>query len=528
MPEPILTLENAGKRFGDHAVLQDVSLDIERGTSTVIMGESGSGKSVLIKLMNGLLLPDTGHVRLLGVDTAAATPRELRLLRLKVSTLFQSYALFDSMNVEDNIAFPLVEGPGKATARPEIRKRVDELLEMLKLTDARRLMPSELSGGMKKRVSLARALISNPEVVLFDEPTTGLDPVMIEFVDDMLIDVRTKYSITSVIISHDMASAFRLGDTLAMLHEGRITFRGTPDEARACEQPEVKRFIHLATSRLEAPDAAASAAPAGSGGLRWEDLPKPTTETVVEVHDVTKAFGERVVLRGMNFFVPKGEVTTIIGGSGSGKTVMMKHILGLLKPDSGRVEVFGRDLATLNARESVLMRLRFGMLFQGAALFDSMTVLENVAFPLIESPRPEHVSVAKAREMALETLRRLKIDDLAQRTPSEISGGQRKRVGLARAIVASPDLIIYDEPTTGLDPVMTNYVNDMIVEAQQEFGTTALVVSHDMASTFRISQWIVMLYQGEIIAFGPPDAILHHPHPRVQEFIHGKLSTPTP
>jgi ABC-type transporter Mla maintaining outer membrane lipid asymmetry ATPase subunit MlaF len=253
--------------------------------------------------------------------------------------------------------------------------------------------------------------------------------------------------------------------------------------------------------------------------MSWDALPEPTQPPVVEVRDLFKDFGGRAVLKGVNFWVEPGVITTLIGGSGSGKTVMMKHILGLFQPSSGSVTVFGSDLARLSEKERLKLRLRFGMLFQGAALFDSMTIAENVAFPLVESPRDEKINQRDARKRAMETLDRLKIADLADRMPSDISGGQRKRAGLARAIVTGPDMMIYDEPTTGLDPVMTAYVNDMIVEAQQEFGTTTLVVSHDMASTFRISNTVALLSHGEIVAFGSPDDIRASTNPTVQRFI---------
>src|SRR5690554_528504 len=175
-------------------------------------------------------------------------------------------------------------------------------------------------------------------------------------------------------------------------------------------------------------------------------------------------------------------------------------------------------MASASREKIVELRTRFGMLFQGAALFDSMTIVENAMFPLLERPGVR-VSRHDARERAMGTLKRLKIEDLADKTPSDISNGQRKRAGLARAMVTQPQILIYDEPTTGLDPVMTSYVNDMIVEAQEEFNITALVVSHDMASTFRISHRIVMLYKGRIIAFGTADDIRQVEHPRVREFI---------
>lgn len=552
--EIILSLQDVHRGFGDIKVMKGLGLDVQRGETVVVMGESGSGKSVLIKLMNALLLPDQGHVELFGRDTRAISRDELMSLRARVGTLFQTYALFDSMSVTENVAFPLIELKGMG--RGEAATKARELLNTLGLDDAGDLFPAELSGGMKKRVSLARALITDPELVLFDEPTTGLDPVMIEFVDNMLIDARERFHLTSVIISHDMASAFKLADRLAMLHDGRITFVGTPDAARHCDRPEVQRFISAATSRLEdealdEPDVGNEAQDSGLSdsvesangaqvhthliagtrpaeqndegeefypALRYQDLPVPEKPPLVTIEDLHKDFSGRKVLKGCAFYILPEKITTIIGGSGSGKTVLMKHVLGLFSPSAGRVTVFGKDLAQIDKRELIAIRQRFGMLFQSAALFDSMSVVENVMFPLMERPG-DRLGPRKARAHALDTLQRLKIGELADKAVSEISNGQRKRVGLARAIVTNPEILIYDEPTTGLDPVMTAYVNDMIVEAQAEFNITALIVSHDMASTFRISHRIAMLYRGEIVAFGPPAQIIRSPHPNVQEFI---------
>ena len=533
---PLLRLEGVSKRFGGHSVLSNLDLTVEAGSSLVVLGRSGSGKSVLLKLMNGLLMPDEGRVVAFGIDTARASRAELMQLRKRTATLFQNYALFDSMTVLENVMFPLVENT--AMPRATLKQMALELLELLAIPHAAQLFPAELSGGMKKRVSLARAIITNPECVLFDEPTTGLDPVMIEFVDDLLIDVQRRFHLTSVIISHDMASAFRLADHLAMLHEGRISFWGTPDETKACEREEVRSFVAIASSRLgdHAPqelahveDAAATPgtrgtpAPAGSddahGALRFEDLPTPDIAPLVVVRDVVKAFGSRTILHGVSFFVEPRRITTLIGGSGSGKTVMMKHILGLLRADAGSVSVFGQELSALSERDLLRLRLRMGMLFQSAALFDSMSVQDNLAFPLREQPG-RSLSEEQIRDRVLDVLEKLRIPDLARKMPSDVSGGQRKRIGLARAIVANPDMMIFDEPTTGLDPVMTAYVNDMIVEAQETFDLTALIVSHDMASTFRISHKVAMLYQGRIIAFGTPQELLQMEHPRVREFIY--------
>jgi len=545
------------KSYGDFHLFKGLNLTVYEGESVVVMGESGSGKSQLIALMNGLVLPDKGSVKIFGKDTREMSRKTLMQARERIGTLFQNYALFDSMTVEENVMFPLIELQGLSHA--DASQKARDLLKTLGLGDAGHLFPASLSGGMKKRVSLARAFITNPDIALFDEPTTGLDPVMIEFVDQMLIDAQKQYELTSVIISHDMASAFKLADRMAMLHEGKITFIGTPEEARNTPQEEVQRFVSRATSRLEAThtphpaqnttdvDGVRSAErQAGTSeahtprtqdrdaidyrsdtgvavigedeGIQWDELPEPPVKPIVTIENVHKSFGEREVLKGVSFYVLPQQITTIIGGSGSGKSVLMKHILGLFHATSGKVTAFGHSISEIDDKQLVKLRLKFGMLFQSGALFDSMSILENTMFPLIEQPG-RTMRRKEAQEQAMDTLKQLKIDDLAHKMPADISSGQRKRAGLARAIVTRPEILIYDEPTTGLDPVMTAYVNDMIVEAQEQFNITALIVSHDMASTFRISHRVAMLYHGRIIAFGTADDMKRVRHTGVREFI---------
>ena len=516
--KPIIELINVFKSFDSNEVISGLNLTIVKGKTTVILGESGSGKSVLIKLMNGLLIPDKGDVIIYGQNTRDLSKAQLRKLRLKVGTMFQNYALLDSMTVAENIAFPLKQNT--KLRHSEINKKVLTLLKTLDLPHAVNLFPSELSGGMKKRVSLARTIISNPSVVLFDEPTTGLDPIMIEFVDEMLIDTRERFGITSVVISHDMASVFKLADQIAMLENGKIIFFGSPKEARKSTLQGLRNFIEGGSSRIDfsAKNFDPKDTSRDKEGLSFEQLPKPKTTPVIEIRALKKNFGEREILKGVNLYALPNEITTIIGGSGSGKSVTMKHVLGLLRPTAGSVKVFNQELSTMKERDLIKMRMKFGMLFQSAALFDSMTVEENVMFPLRERPKGK-LRYKEARAKAHEVLDRLKIADLASSSASKISSGQRKRVGLARAIVADPDILIYDEPTTGLDPVMTRYVNNMISEAQEAFQITGIVISHDMASTFRISHRVAMLYQGQILAFGTPQELLENDHPRVREFI---------
>ncbi len=498
---PVIRVEGVSKAFGDLEVLKDLSLEIWSGEITVIVGASASGKTVLMKLINGLLKPDSGKVFAFGEEVTAMRSSQLDVqVRRRIGTMFQNYALFDSMTVADNVSFPLVQN--NAMSPREARKLAAGHLEDLGLGDVLDEYPSALSGGMKKRVALARTIVTNPELVLFDDPTTGLDPIMTEFVDKMLLGISRDYDLTSLVVSHNMASTFRLADRIAILHDGAIVASGSPDEMKANEDPRVVQFV----GRI----AAQNIADVEEGATESDE------DAVVKIRGLHKSFGERHILRGANLTVPKGKVTVLIGGSGAGKSVMMKHILGLMTPDEGTVHLFGQSVSDLNERALAKVRAQIGMLFQHSALFDSMDVAANVAFPIIE--RRE----ATAKEAAIRVqkiLEQLKIDDIAHRMPSDISNGQQKRVSLARAIISEPKLMVYDEPTTGQDPIMSDYVENMILEAQEAFGFTSIIISHDMASTFRIADRVAMLHLGEIIAEGEPYEIMHSEDERVREFV---------
>jgi phospholipid/cholesterol/gamma-HCH transport system ATP-binding protein len=228
-------------RFGDHQVLEDVNVDFERGKVNVVIGGSGAGKSVLVKHLMSLLQPDQGGVWVDGTDIFALSAKDLALFRRKFGMVFQFAALFDSLTVEENCAFPLREHTTKS--RAEIREIVRDRLAALGLDGTQPKYPGELSGGMRKRVGLARALVLEPEIVIYDEPTTGLDPLATKNVDDMILSASERYHVTSVVISHDMASVFRIADRIAMLHERRVLVSGTVDEVRETSNEFVRRFI---------------------------------------------------------------------------------------------------------------------------------------------------------------------------------------------------------------------------------------------------------------------------------------------
>ena len=244
---------------------------------------------------------------------------------------------------------------------------------------------------------------------------------------------------------------------------------------------------------------------------------------VIEFVDVHKAFGAQKVLDGLSMSIPKDRVTCVIGRSGTGKSVTLKHIMGLLKPDHGQVLVDGEDVVQMKEREIYAMRKRFGFLFQESALFDSMTVLENVAFPM-----REHTKMKKD-EIVEKVRAKLKIVGLSaaeHKFPSQLSGGMRKRVGLARAIALDPEIILFDEPTSGLDPVVTDAVDQMILGTQDALHVTMVVITHDISSMFKIADKIILLHGGQSRAAGTKDEIRNSADPMVRQFLEGRSDGP--
>lgn len=236
----------------------------------------------------------------------------------------------------------------------------------------------------------------------------------------------------------------------------------------------------------------------------------------IQLLDLHKRFKKQKVLDGLNLSVPKGKITVVLGRSGVGKSVMLKHMIGLIRPDRGKVLVDGIDILTLDRHELNRFREKFGMLFQGAALFDSFNVFENVAFPLVEHT---DFSPSKIEKIVKEKLALVGLHDIERKMPAELSGGMKKRVGLARAIALEPEIILYDEPTTGLDPVMTGSVDQLILKTQRELNITSVVISHDIESAFQIADKIAMIENGKIIAEGDPMTFKRSTHPFVRKFL---------
>lgn len=258
----------------------------------------------------------------------------------------------------------------------------------------------------------------------------------------------------------------------------------------------------------------------------YEDLMAPDPP-MIELTDVYKKFGDKVVLDGLTLSIPRGSSMVVIGGSGTGKSVMLKCILGLIKPDSGSIKIDGQEITGLRSRKRDELMTRFGMLFQGAALFDSAKVWENVAFGLQHGPKHRRVDKHRAKELAMANLARVGLSpQVGELHPAELSGGMQKRVGLARAIATAPDVIFFDEPTTGLDPIMGDVIDELIIKCTQELGATTLSITHDMASARRIADTIAMIYKGRIIWTGPADSIDNSGNAMVDQFVNGRAEGP--
>jgi phospholipid/cholesterol/gamma-HCH transport system ATP-binding protein len=245
---------------------------------------------------------------------------------------------------------------------------------------------------------------------------------------------------------------------------------------------------------------------------------EPGADDIVVLRDIKKQYGDQLVLKGVDFIARRRETTVIIGGSGAGKTTLLRLIVGLERATSGELLVDGEDVTKLPERQLNRIRKKFGMVYQYAALLDSISVLDNVAFPLVEHTK---LSKKEIRERVLEKLEILGLDPkvVASKFPSELSGGMRKRVGLARALMLEPPILVYDEPTSGLDPLTSRMVDDLIEQMRQRFGVTSVVISHDIASCFRIAHQAVLLIQGRVEAQGPPDALLSGDSEIAREFI---------
>ena len=253
-----------------------------------------------------------------------------------------------------------------------------------------------------------------------------------------------------------------------------------------------------------------------------EDIPPVSGDNgVIVLENITKRFGPNLVLDNVSLAIEKGKTTVVIGPSGCGKTVLVKHLIVLLRPNSGQVYFKNRRIDNLSENELNKVRTLYGFLFQGGALFDSLSVTEKIIFPIRQHCRITDWS--EVEELVKAKLAMVGLDGYQNQFPANLSGGQRKRVALARAIALNPEVVLYDEPTTGLDPIRSDVINELVLKLQRELGVTSVVVTHDMTSAYKVADRIIMLHKGKIVADGDADHIRNHPHPVVQQFIHGQV-----
>lgn len=244
---------------------------------------------------------------------------------------------------------------------------------------------------------------------------------------------------------------------------------------------------------------------------------------MIKITDLKKSFNSKKVLDGVNLDIEQGKITVIIGRSGEGKSVLIKHIIGLLRPDEGRIFLDDLELTSMKERDFNEVRKRFGMLFQGAALFDSMTVAENVGFPLKEHTDLNDEDIMKA---VVEKLKRVGLVDVENMMPADLSGGMKKRVGLARAIVMDPEIVLFDEPTTGLDPIMSDSIAELVLDTQRALKTTYVLITHDIPFTYKIADKIAMLHEGRIIEEGTVEDMKNNQNPILRQFLEGRAEGP--
>jgi phospholipid/cholesterol/gamma-HCH transport system ATP-binding protein len=244
---------------------------------------------------------------------------------------------------------------------------------------------------------------------------------------------------------------------------------------------------------------------------------------MIEIIDLQKSFNGQEVLNGVNLTIQAKEIVTIMGKSGGGKSVLLKHLIGLIKPDKGKILIEGIDITILSRNERDKMREKFGMLFQGGALFDSLTVFENVAFPLSEKTK---LSRSEIQDRVMHALEDVGLKHVEKKYPAELSGGMKKRVALARALITEPKIVLFDEPTTGLDPVITNSIHRLIKTTREKYGYTGVIISHEVPEIFEITDRVALLHEGVIVEIGTPEEIKNSSHPAVRQFITGSLEGP--
>ncbi|HEY0542961.1 MAG TPA: ABC transporter ATP-binding protein [Actinoallomurus sp.] len=506
---PMLTIEDLAVSFrsGRESVraVDGVSLTVAPGEVVAVVGESGSGKSVTSMSALGLLPPTattTGTVRVGGVDVTTLDGAGLRAIRgAEVAMVFQEpmTALNPAFTVGWQVAEALrlhIEDLSKKQAL----ERAAELLEMVGIRDARDRLgqyPHELSGGLRQRVVIAMAIACEPKVLIADEATTALDVTVQAEILDLLRDLRARFGMAMLVITHNMGVVADIADRVVVMYQGKVVEQATVEDLFARPEAHYTKKLLASVPRLARGEGRTRTAPAD------EEVALSLEHLVVEFRG--KGGRKNRAVDDVSLTIAKGEVLGLVGESGSGKSTVGRAAIGLLKPTSGSVRLLGEALTDARGRDLRRLRRRCGIVFQDPAssLDPRMTVGDCVAEPLVIN------GVGDRSERVVALLKSVELDPaLRRRHPHELSGGQRQRVGIARALALDPQLVIADEPTSALDVSVQAAVLEVFLELQERLGFACLFITHDLAVVGRVSDRVAVMNAGRVVEEGPRDDVL--------------------
>lgn len=487
-PKSAVRLTDLHYEYGSTPALDGVSLEVPSGAITGIIGPDGVGKSTLLSLVAGVRAPQGGEVMVLGGDIANAGHRWKIYPRLAFMPQGLGRNLYSSLSVHENINF-FAQLFG--LDREERRRRIDQLTESTGLKPFLDRAAEKLSGGMKQKLGLCCALVHVPDLLILDEPTTGIDPLSRQQFWELITRMREQHPELSVLVSTAYLPEARRFDRLAALNNGRIMGRGTPDEI--LEETKSKTLDEAFVALLP-------------GGNRFDEdevLERGGTPsengTVIEARNLTRKFGDFTAVDGVSFEIRQGEIFGFIGPNGSGKTTTMKMLTGLLTPTEGTASMFGRPLDAYD----LSIRERVGYMTQDFSLYNELTVRQNLKL---------HAKLYRVPEMEIEErieemMERFDLVNQAERTPDEMPLGQRQRLSLAVAIVHDPEILILDEPTSGVDPLARNDFWERLMKLSRANGVTIFISTHYMNEAQRCDRMSLM-HEGRVLATDHPDAII--------------------